>query len=802
MQVRILSSVPKLNTRLQTAGAAPTPAPATEPTDQVELSDVQPTRLWHEAEQLGLLPVSASVPGPLGAVLSETARQQLGGLIEEFDQAGVSFYKCPSPREYHSYQRATLSPEQVTERILSSELDPHYHKFDGRFQSLVAHAQGMEAVPIHELGDLRDLEAIFLRKDPALTRQPELAGKLMNLEQAGYRPVAAARETERRTDVSGIRATVRTRPIGAFGAYRALRREEPQGAKLLWLQRKDSDAHRVQTEEDLKPISYFAEGEEGWAEADELAVRIRDLDRQGYTFSVRGRESELLDPLAVWSRYQNLESLEFTVGVRGSGGESSKKSQVENPELLDPGVQALGEFYQNRLLPMGMSQKETDLVVRILSFGPAAESLETRYQGLKRLQALTAEVEPGWDAYQNLNYSGGALRDLLKVRHPDESLAELLDAYEPVRRRVPHRVSVDTLSYLRDRLPARTIDSQDRAQQTEQILQIAAAATSFTPVERTHELLTTDWVEASFPERLEVFQGLAEAAAGLPQEKRDMFDKKSAEAQANDDYALLLRHRGPQESLAEVADKLKQTHQLLVPRLGWSASREAFARYQKLHGRDSGLQIGEYLSALEGILNASPEGEQAADYDAVLRFRRTDEDLQTTSQRLGQFHHRLAPGGCELAREIFAAFQRRKEPSHQGFLTDQATMLERLAEPFPEGHPDLAADYRTTHVHRPPGQTQAEGVKVLAQLQTAIKDEASTEQARKLYIRLLDEYQKGVFGEQSLGEVMDVFLENYAQHMDRHKAYALTRFPEVDAGEFKFEEDAVVIGDFELELDF
>lgn len=798
------------------ASGSPAPSSTAVEVDSVSLSGSPPATpvaarsgptsrpLYQEAQQLGILSTSAAVPGPLGAVLSEVARRDLGQLIEDLQEGGVSFFISWNPGEYHRDKQSPLEAEQVSERILDSEIEQNSYRYDGRFKALVAHAEGMEAVPIAELADLRDLEAIQLRKDVSLTAQPELAQKLMRLEEMGFKARATSNEESDPGKVAGRRHSgyCKKRDIGAFGAYRGLRAEQPADSKYLWTLKEGSDAIRLQAPEDLQALSYFAFAEPGWEEADELAQKIRDLHQQGYTFALQGHAYDTLDPLTVWNRFGERESSEFMVGVRGYGAERAKLAQIQNPDLLDPKVLALGEFYQNRLLPLGAPQEESDLTVRILAFGPAEESLEVRYQGLQRLKGLVAELEPQLDSQKNLGYAGGALRDLLKTRHPDESLGELIDDYSVVRRRVPHSVSVETLSYLRDRLPARTVDAQDRAEQCEQILQIASFASSFKPVEMAHELLTADWVDEAFPERLEVFRGLTAAAGELPEEKVDMLETRAPMAQACEDYRLLLRHRGRDESLAGAAEHLKETHKVLVPRLGWQPSREAFARFQKLHSRRPELTLESYLGSLQRILEASPEGETSNDYDAVLRFRRSDEDLETTSERLSEFHQRLGRAGWEQSREIFASFQRGDEPDHSGFLADQDALMARLESPFPEGHPDLAKDYTATAHYRLPGQSHAQAVEVLAQLQTALKGDASTEQGRKLYLRLIDEFQKGVFEERELQEVLDDFLENYAQHLDRYKAYALTRFPSVDENEFKFEEDAVVIGDFELELDF
>ena len=92
MQIGLVRSVPMPATR---RASSPTPSEPAPPTDAVELSSGSPRVLFSEAARLNLLPSSAAVPGPLGAVLSQAAQNDLGLMQVKQGEAQYVFAHRP-----------------------------------------------------------------------------------------------------------------------------------------------------------------------------------------------------------------------------------------------------------------------------------------------------------------------------------------------------------------------------------------------------------------------------------------------------------------------------------------------------------------------------------------------------------------------------------------------------------------------------------------------------------------------------------------------------------------------------------
>ncbi len=74
-----------------TRPAAAAEAPSIEPGDQVQLQSTPPANPWPELAQAGVLVAGSTVGGPIGTVISETARQDLLGAFRRLEQSGVKF---------------------------------------------------------------------------------------------------------------------------------------------------------------------------------------------------------------------------------------------------------------------------------------------------------------------------------------------------------------------------------------------------------------------------------------------------------------------------------------------------------------------------------------------------------------------------------------------------------------------------------------------------------------------------------------------------------------------------------------
>ncbi|MCA9797337.1 MAG: hypothetical protein KC910_36250, partial [Candidatus Eremiobacteraeota bacterium] len=279
MQIGLVRSVPMPATR---RASSPTPSEPAPPTDAVELSSGSPRVLFSEAARLNLLPSSAAVPGPLGAVLSQAAQNDLKSLFGQFEAAGLEFHQCVTPRHYRTFQdKHALTPDELSERVLSSTAGT---QDQGRFGYLVVHGPGMEAARVDDLADLQSLQAFALDHDTTGLAQPQLADQLMQLQEKGFQPLLTEREVDESGSVTGgsYRAAVSSRKVGAYGAYRALTGAGEEN--LLWTRKGQSDAHRLQTPADVAPLAYFELGQSEW-QPDQLATAIKGLAEQGYTFT-------------------------------------------------------------------------------------------------------------------------------------------------------------------------------------------------------------------------------------------------------------------------------------------------------------------------------------------------------------------------------------------------------------------------------------------------------------------------------------------------------------------------------------
>ncbi|MGE0495759.1 MAG: hypothetical protein AB7S38_41525 [Vulcanimicrobiota bacterium] len=808
MQIGFVRHVHPPVTR-RAGSAAPSPADQPSATDAVELSGGTSRVLFSEAARLNLLPSSAAVPGPLGAVLSQAAQDDLKALFGQFEAAGLEFHKCVTPRHYRTFQdKHALSPDELTERVLSSAAGT---QDQGRFGYLVVHGPGMEAARVDDLADLQSLQAFVLDKDTSQLAQPRLADQLLKLEERGFQPLLTEREVDESGSVTGgaYRAAVSIRKVGAYGAYRALTGAGEEN--LLWTRKGQSDAHRLQTAADVGPLAYFELDQPGW-EPDELATSIKGLADQGYSFT---NGNDQVDPLAAHNRYSSWSSTELAVGVLGNGGRRSTREQVLNPELLDPAVLALGEFFNEKIRGQGSPQEE-ELTVRILAFEPPGGTLTERHQALMDLRQLEADHEPQLESIQKLGRAGWNIRELLKLRNPDEPLSELVDAYRQVRADLPHGVAVKALAFFRQDLPGRSVDAEDYATQRSELTELARGTTSFEQIPLAHELIRPDLMPESFAERVDVFHTMVEAYRELPMEEVGTFDRRQPEQEAVDDYRFLLAGRRPGQGLAEASNGLVQTHQQLAARIGFKGSREVFGRFQKL-GLDSLAGylagIGQVLDQLEQARGADKPGKELTqDYNTVLRHRQVGQDLDQAGSALARLHREVGSRvGWEQSRVGYGQLQSRFERGQFGgasfeqaveqYVGEQKNVLDRLDGAYDGKNPELAEDYQAMLTERPAGHSAEEGAELLGALALALRGKARPEESRKLYIRMVQEHQKGVFGERSPRQVVSDFLQAMTLTDDRAKAYTVARFGSPAGQDISFDDDQVIIGDFHLPIE-
>ena len=836
------------------------PAPEAEPNDVAEIgggaedpAGGQLRLLWKEATQLGLLPTSAAVPGPLGAILSEAAQADLHNLIGRLQEKGVTFATSWN-------DRSALEPSQTVEKILTAQRE-HGEGFrlrvsqkdqvdDGSLSSMMGSSRLMESVPVEDLRDLKILEATTGVSPTGHLEQPELAQKLVDLQKIGYRPLQMERATDRVGEASGHQHhNARKTRVGAYGAYRALTSQDEREAERLWAHKAGThDAFRVESPEKVEALAFFELGQVGFEGQDPLATSLKSLARKGFTFETHLDQphnyADRLDTASTWKRLS--DDSRFTkrvaVGVRGHGYRMASVDQILEPEHLDPALTHLNQFYNQQITPRitagEITQREADFLVGGLASEHPGGTLPERYQALNRLTELETGLHPDSPRVNGFARAERQFHALLKMRDPEEPVAELVDALADLRQKLPYRVAVNALAYFRDQLPAQVLDREDFEEQKAQLIEVAAVASDFKTVPSTYQLLRSGGVQEPYSERLRVFQAMSVAYAELPMDEKGTFDKGTPLEEAAADYRAILEHKRPEHGLLETAKTAAALHKQLVPRLGWKASRECFIRFQKMSARAPELTLESYLEEMGQTLDRLEQSRSGAaarelsleeeflsdkprpkelqvDLQTVLSQRLMGQNTAEAADTLAQVHEKIgAKTDTDHSRKSFASFHRRFQRGHydslgypearEQFLEEHGQALNNLATAYEPGSKEFGEAYGLIGNRRMNGQGVREASLLFASLHQALseKEQARGGQAEELYQRLVTEYDSGVFAGRSPDEVVQDFVKASLLTDNWRQAYVLARLGDTGEEEISFEEDAVLVGDFRLPVDF
>lgn len=798
----VLGQVHSTTPALFRAAATPAPSPADAAADQdsVELtSEVRgPERvLWKEAASLGLLPSTAAVPGPLGAVLSEAARQDLQNLLEDLTSRGYEFRRDHSPQHHNSFSSQPLKAEEVGQTILASEMSDRM-AWSGRFDYLVVREPGTGGVRVDDLQDLFLLENLETLDAPSLTT-------LRGLQENGYKFLFTERPTDDGGAVAGrpYSGHVSKRDVGLYGAFRALSHPETKDKELLWVRQGASDPHRLQSEADLEPLGYF-EMKQPWSGADDLALTIRELDEQGYTF-VNG--SDPLDPLAAYDRVKSDHFHEINVGVLGHGAKKARKEQITRPEFLDPEVVALNDFYREHIQPAEergeLDRAFASFMVRVLASEPPSVSLEERWNALNRLHTLEKELDPGADENLWLGRAGHGVMWMAKELAAGEPFPALVEEYATVRQKLAPSVAAKALSFFREGLRARSATVEDYQRQREDLTELASFADDFKDVPAAYDALRPDLTPESYPERVALLRRLTIHYRDLPKESRGFLDDVAPFQQAVKDYQHLLGHRSPGQSLEAAANQLLQLHDTLVPLVGWEASRDAFGRMVKAGQTpdELGGELARAMHTLDGARGES-EKERGEDYRALLRHRLLGQSLEDAADTLATLHQAIGSRlGWERGRTALAAFHQRFERGELGqeypaareaFLEEQTTVLDALG--------GSAEDYEAVGRYRLPGHSPVEAARLLEAIKGAWPEGQQPQGPRALYVRLCNEFLKGSFGDRTPDQVGKELLSSLLATGQPARAFVMTRLGPERQQEITQDMEAIFVGDFSLDI--
>lgn len=253
------------------AGAAPPadPAKSVDPLDELISSGQASSpravaeNPWPEIGRLGLLGATSTVTGPIGAVLTETARKGLLATLQRLDATGVKFERTRRVRlPFLMDKHVQMTPEQAVERI---------GKQKAEFQRLRVRIPGKEQpADLRGLKDLRALDAVHgagLGVVDAGTA--EQAALLADFEAAGWK--TSRQDAYYEEDATLSRA-------------QALRRLEDGKAVRLTLK---GEAFDVRNAEELRSLDFFHGAGRSQGLADPvLAQRLKDAAQAGLGFTV------------------------------------------------------------------------------------------------------------------------------------------------------------------------------------------------------------------------------------------------------------------------------------------------------------------------------------------------------------------------------------------------------------------------------------------------------------------------------------------------------------------------------------
>ena len=322
------------------------PAPP-QPEDAVELSEAAPpaTVLWKELTAAGLMAGPVSIPGAIGAAISETGRQALAGFVADLEAKEVYFYQT----------RKAEDPEQISYHLLSSE-EAVERIEQGSVKELRVYEKYTSPYPLSDAGDLQLIDALYLSGPDSGAPEAEYAEAINSLKEKGHR-VSIDHDSmayEYPWD-AGSPPPVMTPPRGSsagvvgpnpLGAYRALLgRSTPGPAKLT---PEDTFADQKLTRENAFALDFFhgSRIDRGLSEP-ALARSMREVADAGFTFSYHSKIGNYIstDRYRDFTTYRGMQKHpEETPWVyrKGEEGRPVFSFPVDRETLSDVGkVQAL-----------------------------------------------------------------------------------------------------------------------------------------------------------------------------------------------------------------------------------------------------------------------------------------------------------------------------------------------------------------------------------------------------------------------------------------------------------------------------
>ncbi|GMU51853.1 MAG: hypothetical protein AMXMBFR33_09990 [Candidatus Xenobia bacterium] len=235
-----------------------------------EAAASRPILPWPELQRAGLLTATTAVPGPIGALLSQEAKDGLLDFFRRMEAAGASMHTLtPGPPD-RARLIGDLTSEQATEKVLTGFTEPLYMR-DPKTHGLY---------PLEGCQDLQLLDTMFGVGKAAGGPRPELARLLRDLTQDhGFRVDSDRDDCTFSREDSTLRYSG-SRPLAAYRSALGLEKAPTQLVPPDVWTGVTMDQTRT-----IEALDYFlGTGADRGLENPELAARLKAIDQAGLSF--------------------------------------------------------------------------------------------------------------------------------------------------------------------------------------------------------------------------------------------------------------------------------------------------------------------------------------------------------------------------------------------------------------------------------------------------------------------------------------------------------------------------------------
>lgn len=662
--------------------------------------------IWQELQKLGIwssMSATSAICTPLAATLSTAAADDLKALLREMEQKGFSFSFISDPnkpRQYGSTQSTgdnlgesllTYTPlDNILGRLAVTLKDPSKPEKPADTLDTLFN-RGPEPVikeaKVHTFKELKDLESIVMKGDFSKLDKPELANELKELEDCGMEFRILEEEGRSGYSVSEAVKGNRSRPVGLYGAYRALAGDEKDTGSL-WVKAPGGGLYPLQGPEDIETVEFFAMGKSvPRLDTSPLARRLRDLGSVGITFH-RGKDYDQEGPLAAYYDLSELGYYNMSMSIDGVAKEDHEihKGNVPTPSkrLLE-----LADFYSREIVPKvkqgEISAKEGNFYLQGLARTGPQQTMTEGFQTIQQMRSFEQGLNSDLDS-ENLTRAGIiSFNSVMRAMGEGSDRGEVINEYKTLRKRdIQPGVASDAIVHFRGTLKPRCFDEQDFNDERERLLEIAPSASSFSDVPKARQALQIE-VPEPYTERLKALQILVDSQEG----RQRKWDGPTAMQDAIQDYLSLLPW--PRQSLSQAAGLLGRLHQVMADKIGMQQSRDTYSYLQR------GIQRGAFD---EGVVETfSKEFELAQDMDFALRMLKPEPSITETYAERAEAAKILRKGIKDLTPRSI------KSEQTDDFLSSSSNNVDEAAEDyrFMLGLPDrsLKNDALTfTSLHR------------------------------------------------------------------------------------------------------